>query len=469
MNWYLRFLKFAAEGVQTMITPNPKGGWGFFTMVGNTAALNTEMKQKGIALGRGGLNFSYFRGAWSKRVDFVLKDNNRTVLEQFGVDCSPLDSPQAKAESSQWNKPTQPAPAPAATATPADPSQSQSPATQKLLQMKQELDDEMNAAGGGGKVKAMLNFIQKKLDHIAQMVDETSKNDFLRSFLSFAAKFHSYSLSNQFLIWAQKRDATYVRGHKQWLEMGRQVTNWKNGIHILAPAKKTKEVPDPKNPMQTKEESYMYFFGVTVYDISDTQPIPNWKSKDGKPPFEPQSWRQDSNDESEEMSLFVRAATKFAQDVGLRIDLEKALPPDYGGYSQVGGDIAVNKEFKGINQLSTLVHEITHALFHQMPDVLTNAEETKKLTSADKEAEAETTAFIVLSHYGWESKDTPTYLALHGLNSERMKARYNTIRSAVQFIIKGIDAAMSSTVEHAPEEPETTVAFFDIGQFIRLG
>src|SRR5262249_46211815 len=142
----------------------------------------------------------------------------------------------------------------------------------------------------GEKAKRMLEFIDKMIDKVAGSVDEAAKQDFVKNFLAFSAKFHNYSFGNQMLIWIQKPDSTYVAGFKQWMEKGRQVTNWGNPISIIRPQTNRKTLTDQelarynRTPEQ-REHSWTSFKPATVYDISDTQPIAGWKSKEGTGPF----------------------------------------------------------------------------------------------------------------------------------------------------------------------------------------
>ena len=50
-----------------------------------------------------------------------------------------------------------------------------------------------------------------------------------------AARFHTYSPNNIWLILAQNPDATQVAGFHTWRKIGRQVRKGERGIAILAP------------------------------------------------------------------------------------------------------------------------------------------------------------------------------------------------------------------------------------------
>ena len=58
--------------------------------------------------------------------------------------------------------------------------------------------------------------------------------------------------------------------------------------------------------------------------------------------------------------------------------------------------------------------------------------------NSKKEIDAETTAFIVCNHFGFETKDT-NYLALWQAKGEDIRARRQHISTAVKQIIDGIE------------------------------
>ena len=68
-----------------------------------------------------------------------------------------------------------------------------------------------------------------------------------------------------------------------------------------------------------------------------------------------------------------------------------------------------------------------------------------------KEIDAESTEYIVLQHYGFETTETPNYLALWQAKGEDINARRNNISESVRLIIKGIDDKVK-TVDLAQDQ-----------------
>ena len=423
-------VKLAAEGgVQSVVNQNQYGK-KFFSLYGNTFPIKDKLSQ---------LGFKFFKGTWGLPVDRI-DDNIKNQLMGLGIDVSPLsvESPVAEVAGEKAQDVAK---------TNEIPPQEKSMVDKELERMKDGVTMAMKQEGNE-KVKGLLGFIDRMIERVADMTDEAAQSQFVKSFLAFAAKFHEYSFGNQMLIWVQKPNSTYVKGFKQWMELGREVINWDNGIVIIAPMfKKMQYSPEDmagktQAQIDALPKDRVFFSGVKVYDISDTQPIANWEKMKGKPPFEPPKLKTGENIDVEEMSALVNSAMDWAKEKNIDIDYEK-MKDDLGGWS-AGGKVRLNDTFKGINLFSTLVHELAHEVLHwegkgKRPEGPLEGKQAKEI-------DAEATSYIVLKHYGFESNDAPNYLALWKAKGEDVKARRENIRKSVQEIIKGIDSRMKSNV-----------------------
>lgn len=419
-------------GVQSTITTNPKTQMRFLNLFGDTFPIKDQLSN---------LGFRYFKGTWGMPLETAkLKQSELATL---GVDTSVFTSEMATSPAvAPAEEPPAPVDAPAAPQTQTD---------KTLAQWKTEIDQEMKSAPASEKSKRMFDFIDKMIDNIASSVDEAAKQDFIRSFLAFAARFHNYSFGNQMLIWIQKPDSSYVSGHRQWLEKGRQVSNWGNPITIVRPQTNKRELSNEEMQRHNRTEDqrthqWVSFKPATVYDFSDTQPIPGWKDKEGRGPFERPKLKTDPNEEEDQVTNLVKAAVSFSSSLGIRVDLDKELKENHGGYS-AGKEIAINKTYKGVNQLSVLAHEMAHEILHRKEDQKAPIPGSKQ----GKEIDAETTAYIVLKHYGYESKDAPNYLALWRATGEDVRKRRAGISQAVNIIISGIDKEMGKVIQFEDE------------------
>ena len=322
---------------------------------------------------------------------------------------------------------------------------------------QQEIKNEtMKAGTAPKKLEALDMFINAEIKRISEMTDKAAQSSFVKSFLSFSSKFYNYSFGNQLLIWIQKPNSTMVSGIKDWQKkFGREVVDFGDPITVRVPMwLKRKDVSGgdiQKWKQQGESDSdifnkshHMAFGTGSVYDISATKAIPGWTDKDGNPPYEPIEWRQDNNESVEEIEVLVNAAIRWAENNSINVGFEE-MSGSLGGYSS-GGSIKINDKYDGINKFSTLVHECSHEVLHWEQGKGKNVRNTMGKTEGRmaKEIDAETTAFIVLEHYGFETVDTPNYLALWKAGSEDVKARRQNISESVRVIIKGMDGEVRS-------------------------
>jgi len=428
MNWY-QVIKIA-QGVQAGITTNPKTGMKFLILMGNTFAIKDTLK---------GLGFKYFKGTWSTAIKFITPEK-RQALEALDLDLSLLDSPDA--QEGQPQAPIQ---------QPTVPAEPKSPVEIELDKMKAGIEGaKKEATKASDKARAIIDYAHKMINELALRVDSEAATEFVRNYLSFAAKFHNYSFGNQILIWFQNPKATKVAGAKQWMtKFGRQVTNWNNKIEIIAPRTAlTQEGKRVRSTMSTdqwdrlskSQYEYMYFVPASVYDFADTEPIAGWKGKDGEGPYEPKEWRRDPNEQLEEITFLINAAWDWGTELDIDMGTEE-MQAEMGGYA-AGQKIRINDTFDGINKFSTLVHELAHEILHWS---LEGQQERKTLSRKDLEIDAESTAFIVLNHYGFETQDTPRYIALWQGTGADVRKRREAISKSVKTIIIGINKKAGET------------------------
>jgi hypothetical protein len=286
----------------------------------------------------------------------------------------------------------------------------------------------------------LIDAIEKMIDEVARGTDKAAKQAFIRQFLEFSSRFYTYSAFNQMLIWIQTRGtAQYVAGAKKWQrDFGRDVSQWDKAITVFAPVPLKKELVDPETAASESTERVI-FRPQKVFDVSATKVIPGHKKR-----FEPISrkmWSRDTNEESAEILRLVAAITNYATGRGITITKE-AMDSEKGGYS-AGGRIAINRRFKGMKLLRVLVHELAHELLHW------NRKKGKIAGRKEKEIDAETTACIVLKHFGFETKDSTNYLALWRASGADVRARRKHIQQAAMQIIEGVKESGSTIPPNA--------------------
>jgi antirestriction protein ArdC len=107
------------------------------------------------------------------------------------------------------------------------------------------------------------------IDQVQQLADSGQ----WQKFLDFARSFHSYSLNNLLLILAQNPDATMVAGFRQWQTKGRQVRKGETSIKIFGYRTKKTTTTDEENSTDQEELTVHYFPVLSVFDITQTDPI----------------------------------------------------------------------------------------------------------------------------------------------------------------------------------------------------
>lgn len=260
------------------------------------------------------------------------------------------------------------------------------------------------------KSKALQAEIANTLTRLSELTDDAAKSEAMAEYFAFSAKFHQYSMNNQFLIAIGFPGATHVAGYKKWTEFGRFVRKGEKGIPILAPMIVNKKHPEDEDRKVTVCVGFrvVYVFDVSQTDGDDLPETPEWKSPE----------RQ----EELQAKLIAFATSK---DITVKTD-------DLGGGIQGAsfGGVIVLDEGAGTK---TLIHEIAHELLHQNG----NGNGTGK---QDREVEAESVAFIVGTHFGLDNLSSPNYLALWNADSKIIAARANNIQKVAHQIISAVEA-----------------------------
>ena len=475
----------AIENTGTLRTFVNRGKGGTFWLAIKNFTNNKEVDQELQRLG-----YRLFRGSYTKQ---VLPEN----IEQIRTEIEGVASSKGiSVDLTAINAIKEQLAGIGGTTTSTEPG-GESP-TQQLTEFMQQLRNEMAKTPATEQTQVIGAMVEKRLEELAASTDEAAKTDFIKNFFAFSAKFWNYSFSNQILIFFQTEGkASYVRGKKQWEEMGRQVRPGEVGISIFAPAISKGKITDKaisyvlqyvnsfnrlnptehnlsnpdtarkffgiakqklypqnftylyqvvrQNKLSTTDDIIRYleqkmnegkgdqtsgamrFKVVSVYDIEQTDKIP------GQQAFEPPSkdiWQSKFNEPEGRASALISAAASFAAKRGIDIDFAEDTGRA-GGYSS-GGHISTNYASEGQRRLGTLIHEISHELLHW------ETGERSKFSKQEKEVDAESVAFIVMRHFGFEADYAANYLAMHGAGSKEIKQRKDYIAKAVKEIITGI-------------------------------
>ncbi|MDC2867794.1 LPD25 domain-containing protein [Bacillus sp. BP-3] len=229
----------------------------------------------------------------------------------------------------------------------------------------------------------------------------------LKEYLSFMAKFYRYSPSNVALVQSQFQGATAVGSFSFWKEKGFSVRKGEKGIQILVPNRtvpkfkmedgnwKTiaKATEDEKKKIDEGKAEVtpgrLYFNIGHVFDISQT----NATTQD-LPKIFPNRWLEG---EVPEYASLYKGMEAIAEKNGIKIvEPKEELGVAKGVSYTFTKEVALNPRNSELQNVKTLLHELAHAKLH-------TTETHMSYGHAEKEFQAEMTAYVVSSHFGLDT------------------------------------------------------------------
>jgi len=285
-----------------------------------------------------------------------------------------------------------------------------------------------------------------EMDQISRQLEEGVKQFFTsetyKDYLQTMSKFHNYSFNNALLIALQRPTASLVAGYTTWRNLNRYVMKGEKGIRILAPApikrEVEREVIDPLTKSRTKErveQTIPLFKPTYVYDVSQT---------DGEPLKLPEILDLEGSVDGYE--ILKEAVERIAP---VQVFYEKFNGEAKGYFSPSEGKIVIQNDLSELQTVKTLLHETTHSLLHNREKMKENGPKDSKT----KEAEAESTAFIVCTHFGLDTSDYSfPYIGLwaSGMEMDQLRNIMDGIRTTAADMIENLDREIQEIKkEHA--------------------
>jgi antirestriction protein ArdC len=268
------------------------------------------------------------------------------------------------------------------------------------------------------KVKLAIESLDQKIESLANSIGEIQASEEMKRYLDFMAAFHNYSWHNCILIASQFPEATRVAGFKKWQSLGRNVKKGGKGIMILCPRFKKIETQKTVNEEKVTETGdILYFVPGYVFDVSQT---------DGESLPELCQWLT-----GDDHKQFYAALWTLAQSWDI-IVTETAMIDAQSGASKVNSpEIALNNRHEINQRVFTLAHEIAHQILHR--------DEKRPDSVRIRETEAESVAYIVCSHFGFDVEyHAAAYLAMYRADADGLKKSIARIREASRRIISGL-------------------------------
>lgn len=247
------------------------------------------------------------------------------------------------------------------------------------------------------------------LQRLERGMHEVRESDNFQRYLSVCAKFHTYSVGNQMLIWLQRPDASHVAGFHSWRSLGRCVRKGEKGIGILAPVRFRASHVDEETGEE--EMTACRFRTVYVFDVSQT---------DGEPIPSP----VDELTGIDDAGLFAKLDS-LAHAEGLTIDRTPGRAAANGFYSS--GEIWIKPEASLPMATKTLTHELAH---HFAGHVQCREE---------SETIAEAVAFVVLGHFGIDASSYSFGYLASWSDVKTFKSKLGEINTVAKRIIDSIE------------------------------
>ena len=253
-------------------------------------------------------------------------------------------------------------------------------------------------------------------------------------YLRVMARFPGYSPTNVVLILLQQSEATRVAGYRTWQSLGRQVKKGETGIKIFVPfRRRIARTPNPEEGSDEEEAQKQRAplgavtgFGLgTVFDIAQTE---------GDPLPEPPSVQEIAGKSDLGTAIDLRLS-RWLIDEGLTLTKEET--GSARGYYQPGTKkIALSATGSGDQQTKTLVHEAAHYV----------ADHRGHVERRDAETVAESSAFVVLTHFGLDTSGYSfPYVATWAEDRQVLKRNLGEIQGVSRTLIEVIAAEPSIT------------------------
>lgn len=222
--------------------------------------------------------------------------------------------------------------------------------------------------------------IQETLERLQHQL-ELGMSSEMKRYLQAMARFHKYSVCNQFLILSQCSHATHVAGFLTWRKFKRFVKKGEKGIKIIAPVWLKKEQKDEPRLFQNTQEKQqdtfedtMFFRVQHVFDVSQTE---------GASLPQPSSAKGDARQ-------WLPVLEKHIRSSNIYLDY-KPFGTAFGVSSH--NEILIRPGMSSAESFSTMVHEFAHVLLHHGSDKM-------KLSREEQELEADSVACVVCSRFG---------------------------------------------------------------------
>lgn len=275
--------------------------------------------------------------------------------------------------------------------------------------------------------------------HLQEGIKDYFDSDNYKNYLEGMSHFNNYSARNIRLIKAQLPKASMVASFNEWKKRNGHVNKGEKALYVQAPITVIKKDVDG-NPIINSEtgekETLTYFKPVPVFDISQVSPV---KGKElNLPKMGEVIPSQITKEYYQNVYRSLRDISQKENGIPIRF---RELDKSDGSYSRKTNEITIKKGMTYEQTLSTLIHEMAHSELHNKKSLTERFE--GKLTRSSKELQAESIAYVVSNHLGFDtSNDSFAYLASWSKEPdglENLKAQLEIVQEEASSLMKRID------------------------------
>ena len=272
--------------------------------------------------------------------------------------------------------------------------------------------------------------VEQMQDDLAAAVADLTESGAWQRWLDHLGSFHNYSFNNTMLILVQCPTASRVAGFQAWKAKGRQVRKGEKGIRIFGKPFRTVTETDEATGEETRRRVPMPPPVVTVFDISQTDPIEGVEQ--ATPPVE---WLHGDDP----ADLYTRVSD-WITGRGWTVEREQ-IPGEVNGYCTVDGTrrIVVDADLSAAHAAKTMIHETAHAIMHTDED----GNATREQDQATRELEAESVAYVVAGLHGLDTSDYSVGYLASWSRGEADKIKATAVR--VQEAVHQLADALTNT------------------------
>lgn len=275
--------------------------------------------------------------------------------------------------------------------------------------------------------------IDARVERLAAQLAAGASTDLL-TFMRFSARFHSYSLNNQLLIWLQAPTAKHVAGFHAWRALGRSVRKGARAVRILSPVLALDRDAAPLENGR-RPQKLVGFRYASVFADYDTEGDPL--------PAAAFLVVQGGDEGTHELLRTLVSACP------VRVEWEKGQGNTAHGWTD-GSKIVLNSEkcaSEPAHAVRVFFHEWAHVVLHFQGEGKRPGDLPDRQT---RELEADACAYVLSSFHGIEAApQVADYITTWGGNADRLRASLSRTQRAVSEILGALEPGAASVPQAA--------------------